>query len=151
MTPAELGRFACFADLGDEEREGVAALLREVVLDPGETLFVEGDEANGLFLVSSGRLRLARRMPPCRGTVGEGAVLGALSLVAAGPREATAVAEGACRVLWLPRSAFRRLVEDAPRAACRLLESVVSDLAVQLRSVVPGMLSSAVDPVEHAQ
>ena len=44
-------------------------------------------------------------------------------------REITAVTETPCEILWLRRSDFRRLADDSPRTACRLLEAIASEFA----------------------
>ena len=146
MKRPELKEFACFADLSDEEREVFADVVQELELAAGEEVFLEGEEADGLVLVCSGRLRIERSAGGFHGTVGAGAALGALSLVAPGPREACAVAETASRVLWLPRSAYRRVAEDEPRAACRFMESVIADFAALVRPGLAHFLPAVVDP-----
>jgi CRP-like cAMP-binding protein len=151
LNPQELKEFACFADLSDEEREVFAELLEEVGIETGEEIFREGEEADGLVLVASGCVRLERRGGELGGSVTDGAILGALSLVAPGKREVTAVAETPCRVLWMPRSAYRRIAEDAPRAACRFIEHVLSDLVTLIRHGLPQLLASAVDPSRRAE
>ncbi len=110
--------------------------MQEVALEADEEIFRRGEEADGMLLVASGRLRLEREPGGLAGTVGPGAVLGALSLVVAGPREADVFADVASRVFWLPRSAYRRLSEDTPRAACRFMEHVLGDLTCLIR---PGL------------
>jgi CRP-like cAMP-binding protein len=76
--------------------------------------------------------------------LGEGAALGALSLVAVGQREVTARAAAPTRLLCLSRSSFLRLLEDAPRAACRLLERVVADVATDVRAELDRIASPPV-------
>jgi CRP-like cAMP-binding protein len=142
----ELKQFAVFADLSESEQEEVAAQLVERRLDPGETLFQEGEEGNGLVLVASGSLRLASRRHPEPATVQAGASLGGLSLFAIGVREITVVAVEAARVFVLPRAGYRRLVADCPRAACRLAETLLGEVAGSVRSLVD-QVAAAVDPV----
>jgi len=150
MNPPELKHFACFADLSDEEREVFAEVVEEVAIEAGEEIFREGEEADGLVLILRGRLRLERRTGGC-GAVGRGAILGALSLVAPGKREVTAVAETPSQVLWMSRSAYHRLAEDAPRAACRFLEHVLAEAVALIRPGLPSLLASAVDPSVRAE
>lgn len=146
MTSLKLKEFACFSDLSDEEREVFADVMQEVELEAGEEVFREGDEADGVVLVCSGRLRLEREASGFWDSVGAGAALGALSLVVPGPREASALAETPSRVLWLPRSAYRRIAEDEPRAACRFVEQVLSDFVALVRPGLAHFLHAAVDP-----
>jgi CRP-like cAMP-binding protein len=129
----DLKMFALLADLSEEERELVAELLEGQELDAGEQLFCEGQEAEGLVLVERGALELSSARAGELGQVAEGDSLGAVSLIAVGPREVTAVAAAGTRVWVLSRESFRRLAEDAPRAACRILEGALADLAGALR------------------
>ena len=146
MSAVDLGKFACFADLSDEERSFFAGEIRTLDLAPGEAALREGDEADGMLLVASGRLRLERSSPPLRGELGPGATFGALSLLVPGRRELSAFAETRCALLWLPRAGYRRVASDAPRAACRFVEHLLGDLVVLARLAIPLVLSGSVDP-----
>jgi CRP-like cAMP-binding protein len=125
---------ALLAELADTERDAVSGHLDAIDLAEGDLLFVEGQEADGLVVVERGSLAVASSRAGEIAVLGEGASLGALSLVAVGPREVTARATAPTRVLCLSRSSFGRLLEDAPRAACRLLERVVADVATDVRA-----------------
>jgi CRP-like cAMP-binding protein len=129
----ELKGFELLAELSEDERDLVADMLERHELDDGEQFFAEGQEAEGLVLVEIGALALASARAGELGRVEAGDSLGAVSLVAVGPREATAVASGATCVWVLSRESFRRLAEDAPRAACRILEGALEDLAGAVR------------------
>jgi CRP-like cAMP-binding protein len=131
-TP-DLKQFAIFADLSDEERELVVDLVTRMELDPGDQLFAEGAESEGLVLVERGALALNSGRAGALGLLMAGDCLGAASLVAVGKREATAIASESACVLILSRESFRRLAEDAPRAACRMLEVALADLAGAVR------------------
>jgi len=133
VTGADLERLALLRELAADEREAVSKELEAAALSAGEVLYHEGDEADGLVLLLEGQLRISSLRSGTAGIVGPGTALGALSLVALGAREASAVAESRCRLLWLRRPAFRRLVEDAPRAACRLLEAATCDFVSSVR------------------
>jgi len=133
---AALKRFALLVDFCDEDREELFSLLEEKTLVAGRSLFREGSEAESLVLLRSGTVQLKSARAGDLGRAGEGTALGALSLVCVGPREATAIAETPCELLLLPRTSFRRLVEDAPRTACRLAEAILRDLATLVR---PGL------------
>jgi CRP-like cAMP-binding protein len=74
--------------------------------------------------------------------LGEGALLGGASLLSMGQREATAKAEVECEVMLLERTAYRRLVDDYPRTACRLTEALASELA--------GLLRESIEPITNA-
>ena len=145
MSAVDLKRFALFEELSEEEREVLADETERIELEPGDVLFREQDEASGLVLVVDGRVRLESSRAGELGSVGPGTALGAVSLVVVGPREVSAVAESACSILLLRRSTFRRLAEDAPRAACRLAEAIAREAAALLRSGLEPLVRNAVD------
>jgi CRP-like cAMP-binding protein len=129
-----LRRFALLRDLSAEELELVASLLEASALRSGRTLFREGQEADGLWLVEKGSLEITSRRHGELGEVEEGEGVGALSLVTVGAREVSARAGAReTTLLHLSRTAFLRLRDDSPRAASRMLEAIASDLAGLLR------------------
>ncbi len=130
MKPEALKRYSLFSELNDEEREVVASLLEEHKLSDGKSAFREGSESDGLVLLESGRLTLrSGRTRSLVGSLEAPDHLGAASLFALGKREVTALAEGACVIFVLSRSALSRLLDDSPRAAFRLAEAVAAELA----------------------
>jgi len=134
VTQQDLKRFALFGELVETELEVLEDLLEESRFDAGQQLFREGQEADGLWLVAEGHIRVATERTGGLGRLGPGEAFGGLSLVGAGGRALTAVAEEPVRVLRLSRTAFHRLVEDVPRAGARILEAVLRDVSSALRA-----------------
>jgi len=145
VSAVELKRFTLFEELSEEEREVLSEEIERIELEPGDVLFREHEEASGLVLLVEGRVRLESQRVGELGSVGPGSALGAVSLVTVGPREASAIAESACSVYLLRRSTFRRLANDAPRAACRLAEAIARETAAFLRAGLEPLVRSAVD------
>ncbi|HKE10090.1 MAG TPA: cyclic nucleotide-binding domain-containing protein [Myxococcota bacterium] len=145
MSAVELKRFTLFEELSEEEREVLSEEIERIELEPGDVLFREHEEASGLVLLVEGRVRLESQRAGELGSVGPGSALGAVSLVTVGPREASAIAESACSIFLLRRSTFRRLADDAPRAACRLAEAIARETAAFLRAGLEPLVRSAVD------
>ncbi len=129
----DLKRFSVLSELTENERELLVDLLERRDLEAGEAAFREGEESDGLLLVENGGLRLSSERAGRLGVVGAGSCLGGIALVAVGQRELSAVAEEPSRVYKLSRSSFRRLVEDAPRVGCRVLETCVVEFAGVVR------------------
>jgi CRP-like cAMP-binding protein len=146
VTRGELPKLALLAELDPDERAVLADLFEEHRLAAGSILFAEGDDADSIVFVASGALKIERRAIGAVGTLGAGACLGAAALVTLGAREATCTALEPTRVLELDRSAFRRLVVDAPRAACRLLEALAAQIAEAARDAIDAVAAAAVDP-----
>lgn len=150
MSAAALKRFALFADLGDAEREDLAELLEERDLSPRETLFGEGDEADALVLVLSGRVEIAGPRGGERLAVGPGGTLGALALFSVGLREGDAVGAESSEVRLLRREDFLRFAEDHPRAAFRIAAAVAAEVAQHARAAL-SQRSVSVDPSRPAE
>jgi len=130
---ADLEKVGFLSAFTEDDREALAELLEEKTLAAGRRAFSEGSEAEEVVFVISGSLRLKSRRAGDLGCIGAGQTLGGLCLVAVGLREATAMAEEPTRIAVLPRSAFPRLADDAPRTACRLLEAVGAEAGSLLR------------------
>lgn len=134
MTADLLKGFRLLTELNDEDRDALAELLDDKQLAQGRRIFTEGTEAEGLVLITSGTVRIQSKRTGVVEIFEAPVALGALSLVSVGPRECTAIAETACDVLVLARTAYRRLVDDHPRAACRLTEGLIEEAAALIRS-----------------
>jgi CRP-like cAMP-binding protein len=139
VSQHELKRCALFEDFSDDERDTLWQELEPEDVPAGHSLFEEGSEADGLLVVLDGEVQVECRERGALGAVGAGAALGALSLVAAGRREATAVARTDCKLVHLSRGSFRRLVADAPQLACKLQEAMLRELAANLREGLPAL------------
>jgi CRP-like cAMP-binding protein len=137
VIEVDLRRFSLFASLGTEDLDAVAARLQVRELEAEETLWREGDGALALALLDHGSLRIESHSLGSLGQCDAPACLGAASLVDEGPRESSAIATGPVRTLLLSKTAFAELVEEAPRAAARVLAAVVDDLAKTLRQGLP--------------
>jgi CRP-like cAMP-binding protein len=137
VIEVDLRRFALFEGLDDDELDAVASLLEARELVPDEAVWREGEAADGLLLLDEGTLRFESLRDGGLGTREAPACLGAASLVAPGPRAASAFASGPGRALLLNRTTFERLVEGSPHAAARVLAALATELASVLRAGVP--------------
>ena len=127
MSAFDAKRIALLAELDEDACDAVAAELESVELEAGAELFAEGAPGDGLYLLASGGLRVSSARAGASFEIGAGAALGALALVAGGPREVRAETTSRSRLLLLRRSAFRRIAAEHPHAACRLLEAILRD------------------------
>lgn len=139
MSAAALEKFSLLAELDPGEREAVAERLEWIRLEPGLAVFHEGDDADALWLVLEGEVRLSNRKHGAEGMCAAGASLGTLSLVTGGVREVSAETQSDCQLLRLSRESFRNLRETAPQAACRLLEQIVREAAAASRAALSAL------------
>jgi CRP-like cAMP-binding protein len=145
VRASELKRFELLSALTEEDREALAELLEEREIVDGKSAFREGRDGEGLVLLARGQLNLkSKRHGGFVGSVTAPDHLGAISLFSLGKREVTAVADGGCTVWELSRSGLSCLADDAPRAAFRLAEAAMTELAGLVRPGVDAL-------VEHSR
>jgi CRP-like cAMP-binding protein len=145
VSPDDLDpkQFRLLAELRETDLEVLFELLEPRRLARGRKLFREGSEADGLVLLASGRIEICGERAPTPFVLEPGAVLGELSLVTVGPRELTASTVEPCEIWRLPRDHWRRLVDDHPRTACRLLEAILAETAATIREALDRMADGA--------
>lgn len=142
-TPADLKAFALLSELSSEDRDALYELLEAETVRKGRSIYRETAEADGIVLIVSGSVGLSSGSDGEFGALGAGDVLGAASVLSTGRREATAKALTDCDVLLLARTAYRRLLDDHPRAAARLTEAIANHLAGLLREAIDELRPTA--------
>lgn len=96
-------------------RERVIASVEERDCEPGDTLFVAGEEARHVHFMTEGRVRLAR--PGYADWVYDGRwVIGTTDALAGRPRLRTATAETSMRTFRLPSEYWFNVMRDKPAA-----------------------------------
>ena len=94
--------------------------LRGVRLLDGEVLVREGDEADDVYVISSGELVATTHSAygdVIVGRIGEGHVVGEVTVIAGGRRTATLTASGPAEVQVIRRAEFEQWLEDHPDVA----------------------------------
>ena len=125
----EVRDLAICSALDESELHRLDAIVAHLHLDPGETLFYEGDEAGHVFTVVTGTLRLHKMLPDGRrqitGFVFPGDVLG-LATGEGYSYTAEAVTEaGVCR---FPTRRLEALFDEFPKLEKRLLGKARDEL-----------------------
>jgi CRP/FNR family transcriptional regulator, cyclic AMP receptor protein len=114
--------FATFAT-----RRGLEATTS---LKPGEFLFREGDDADALFIVSRGTLRVMSGSATYE-VVGSGGLVGEMALVdRAARRSASVIAGTFVELIRLDRREFLTLVADAPDFALMVMRVMARRLRI---------------------
>lgn len=131
-----------FRSLGPEARQEVARTAETRELRRGHVLFEEGDEANELFVVESGRIAIANRSVDGRESVfalmEAGDLFGEMPLFDGQGRSADARALEASVVHAIPYDPLRSVLRSDPN----LLWGVVELLARRLRSMDAALADS---------
>lgn len=117
--------------LDEEERRRLLAAARRRRFTRNEVIFHEGDPADSLHLLVSGRVSVRVTTPAGEGVLlailGSGATFGELALVGGGGRRAaTVTALEPCETLSLQRDRFEALRQQHPHMD-RLLVEVLAD------------------------
>lgn len=137
-----------FAELPASEIDTLAAAAREETCRARDYVFMEGDPAEWLCIVMSGRVRIVRHSRAGKDVVlellGPGEIFGGVAVIEKRPYPAAAQASEASVVLKVPAAAVVALTERHP--------SVIRELALmigrRLREAHDSMKSLAGDPVE---
>jgi CRP-like cAMP-binding protein len=112
-----LARAPLLSDVGSDGLRLVAFSAETRWLAPGEILFEKGRPAEGGYVVVNGRIVLsAGARHPAR-IAGPGTLLSGLALFVETDHVVTATAQHAASVLAVPRSLFRRMLQEYPEAA----------------------------------
>jgi CRP-like cAMP-binding protein len=125
---ATLRRTTLFGELAPEDLEALAQLAMERRLNRGETLFIAGEPASGLFVVVEGAVRAFRVSSDGREQVihveRSGATLAEIPVFDEGPYPSSTAAEEDSVLLFIRREHVSRLCLERPHialAALRLL------------------------------
>jgi len=119
METSRLKRFDLFASLSDEELERLAGVIGEISVDDGAELLHAGTPPYQLFAIEEGSVQV-QRDGETLATIGEGEVVGERGIVTRGLRNATAVADGPVKAVYLTEDQIRRLQREHPEVGERL-------------------------------
>lgn len=133
VTTQVMARLPLFQNLEERTAQRLAAMIVRTSLAKGQTLFAEGDEADAMFVLLRGKVKLTRlshqpqpavvvtgrgrpMIPAAResllGLVGPGEMVGELSVLDGGHRSTTARAMLDCDLVQLPAAGVRALMTE---------------------------------------
>jgi CRP-like cAMP-binding protein len=125
-----LQRTLLFGRLAEEELAEIAQRAVEIRFQQGEMLFFSGEEAKGLFVVVSGKIRVFEQTPEGREQVMHidtaGSVLADVPVFDDGPYPASAIAELDAEVLFIEKSHVHQFCIRYPSLALRALRLMAS-------------------------
>ncbi|HLO97231.1 MAG TPA: Crp/Fnr family transcriptional regulator [Fimbriimonas sp.] len=138
-----------FANLSHSHLVEIADHCTVRRIEKGQTLFHQGAEGFEVFVVMSGKLRVASISDQGHmvtlATRFSGEVIGEMAILEQMPRSATVIAERNSRLLVLSRDAFTRLVETNPQIALGLLQH----LSGRVREVSQALLEIRAEPLRN--
>lgn len=114
-----------FEGLGSEDLEAISKLIFEKKYGKGETIFFEGDEADGFYIVSGGKVKVFKINPMGKEHIlhifGPGEPLGEVPVFSNQPFPASAEALVKSSAYYFPRRDFVALIEAHPSIALNML------------------------------
>ncbi len=126
--------------LNEDAKDGLAGLFCTMLIPAGQTLFNEGEQGHGLYLILSGRVQLTNQSdtPSNMGKhrnqtlaiFGKGDMLGEMALLTFTPRSGTARTLRDTQLAYLSRVAFEGILDKYPR---QVLSASVHQIAERLR------------------
>jgi NTE family protein len=127
-----LGQVAIFADLAEDVRERLISHSSSLQIRAGEWLFRQGEQADRLYVVRSGRLEVVSESPEPAviRVLGPGRVLGELALLTDSVRSASVRARRDSELILLARADFTGMLSADPilaQALCRSLGRQLSE------------------------
>jgi len=121
-----------FAALDDDAAEALLSTMTRTKFARGQELFHEGEQGDSLYVITSGKIKLGRRSPDGRenllAILGEGEMLGELSLFDPGPRTATATAVADTALVGLSHPDMRSFLGTRPEVAMTMLSALAARL-----------------------
>ena len=126
----------------------LAAVAKERAVEAGEVVFSAGDAATGLFVIAEGMVSVRAEAPngdPVElGRLRVGEPLGALSLLGAKTHLVTVEAAEPTLLVELTAEALKKLLEQKPQAALKLLLAISRDVGARLDTAAPQLRAFAV-------
>jgi CRP-like cAMP-binding protein len=127
-VPGLLGRIPYFRALSARKRAALARRFRSVTFARHQSVFVEGEPCDGLWIVAEGRLKVFRVSTRGREQVlhveGPGATLGEVPLFDGGGYVASATTLTTARLIWVPRRELEHLCRQHPDVALAIIATM---------------------------
>ncbi|MGI9016722.1 MAG: Crp/Fnr family transcriptional regulator [Euzebya sp.] len=122
-----LAEVCLFRAFNDDDLRRVAQRVDETSVEAGKVLATQGQRGQGMYIITAGSAKVERDGKELA-TLGEGAVIGEMSLIDQQPRTATVTAVESCQLLAMHVADFNALLSDVPGFTRKVLESVVERL-----------------------
>lgn len=127
-----------FNGLSDQEFKRVEMICKVKRFDPGEVILSQGEYADDLYVITQGFVEVQLGEPSDKikdlVTLGEGQIIGEMSLIDQGPRSATVTAgTEPTEVQVIDRKTLEAICLETPRIGYIIMRNIAIDLAFKLR------------------
>lgn len=127
-TPDDLARITLFAGLERGQLTWLARIASAVQANRGETIFTQGQPAEGFYGIQSGRVKLYRTAPDGRQQIlhffGAGDVFGEAAVFSGSAYPANASAIAPTRLVHIPKAPFVQALSRDPQLALNMLATL---------------------------
>ncbi len=130
-----------FQSLSHEDLAQVAQIAIEVEAERNETIIVEGDLGDSLYLILQGRVQIHKDNQPLA-VLGEKEPIGEMGILDSAPRSASVTAMDDLRMLKIDREDFHELMADRLEIA----QGVIKVLLTRLRRLSAKSVSQSSRP-----
>ena len=121
-----------FANLSEASARSLAGASRFQQIDKGEILFFQADPSESAYLVRSGKISIVLTSADGREMVinemHTGEMFGELGIITKKSRSTSAVAQSNSELLFIPKQALLRAIDDEPQLARQMLEVTANRL-----------------------
>jgi CRP/FNR family cyclic AMP-dependent transcriptional regulator len=132
VSPTVLKSVAMFASFSPEQLRALTSMIMRRSASRGTAIVREGEPADVLYIVVSGRLKVLMGEADGKETIlsilGPGEFFGEMGLIDDNPRSATVVAIEPCEMLALTRRDFRRCLVENSALAMAVMRVLVQRL-----------------------
>ena len=138
-NPSTLKCVPLFSSLTDGELAALLPCMQHRTYPAHSTLIRAGENADGLFVIVSGRVKILLEDGEGReiilAVLGANDFVGEIGLIDASPHFASVQAQQACEILFVPRKAVLDWLARDPAAALSMLRTVTERLADAQRKI----------------
>jgi len=127
-----------FQGLEPDELRYLVSVLKVTRFEPGEAVFVEGDESDAAYIVIEGEVRLTKRIAPDVerqvATVGPGGIFGEMGMLERGFRSASAICDAEVFCLFIDANLFETIATDHAPICAKMGAELARILSRRLRT-----------------
>ncbi|WP_269584981.1 Crp/Fnr family transcriptional regulator [Roseibium sp. Sym1] len=137
---AILKQIPMLSDFQDDQLRLLAFSAESMDYSSGQRLFDQGDRADGGLVITDGTVSLQTKGADGFEEierVGQGTLLGETALLAENKRPCRAEAVDAVRIIRIRRALFKRMIQEYPELAQRLLDQRVSHFRYTVSALKP--------------
>jgi CRP-like cAMP-binding protein len=136
---SQIAAIPLFSGLAEEQVQELAAIVLEQTFGRGQTIFMEGDEGSGFYVVKTGKVKIFKLSPDGKEQIlhifGPGEPFAEVPVFAGQRFPANAEALEESRLFFFPRAGFLDLIRRHPSLALNML-AVLSRRLRQLAGLV---------------